>query len=71
MITVVPVAIPITLPEASTDAMDGLLLLQVPPGVASVRLVDVPEQIPVTPVIAETPGFTVSTVVTKHAVAIW
>jgi hypothetical protein len=47
----VPASIPLTRPEL-TDALDGLLLLQVPPAVASLRLVVPPSHTVAVPLIA-------------------
>lgn len=40
---------PVTRPVEVTDAIEGLLLLQVPPGVASVNNVDAPTQVEALP----------------------
>ena len=60
-----PAPTPLTAPEELTVAMEVLLLLQVPPDVALVKVDDVPIQVVVTPVIvpAEVAGFTVNDVV--------
>ena len=49
---VVPAATPLTTPSALIDAIEVLPLLQVPPNVASNRLVTAPGQTAVIPVIA-------------------
>ena len=56
---------PLTTPAALTEAIAALLLLQVPPAVASVRVVVVPVHTVVVPVMAATVGatLTVSTLV--------
>lgn len=68
--TVVPVAMPDTMPEAApTLPTDGLLLLHVPPLTASVNVIVVPIQSAIVPMIADGDAFTVSVVVTEpHAV---
>jgi hypothetical protein len=62
----VPTAIPPTTPELLTDPWVGLLLVQVPPAVASARAVVDPIQTLKVPVIGETvgSGFTVMVCVT-------
>ena len=64
MITAVPAASPVTIPEASTPAMLVLLLLQLPPAVASVSDVVLFTQTFVVPLIGETAG-NVFTVIVK------
>ena len=49
----VPADMPVTRPVEVTVATDGLLLLHVPPGVASVNSVDVPTQVDVLPEIGK------------------
>lgn len=53
MVTV-PALTPVTPPVEVTVAVDVLLLLHEPPDVASLNVVDAPEQIAEVPVIAET-----------------
>jgi hypothetical protein len=60
----VPAATPVTTPEVPTVATAVLLLLHVPPGVASVNEVVEPAQTDVVPVIAPTEPPTVTTTVT-------
>ena len=55
---------PVTVPD-ETVATAGLLLLQVPPGVASPKEMEDPGQTPETPEIAAGKGFTVTDAVTK------
>lgn len=55
-ITGVPAAMPVTIPVVPTDPDEGRLLLHVPPGVTSLKVVDVPTQIFTVPVIAATVG---------------
>ena len=59
-IVVVPAATPVTRPAASTVAVPGMLLLQVPPVEASANDVVVPGQATGVPVIATGAAFTVS-----------
>lgn len=61
----VPVAIPLTVPVVLTEAIAALLLLQVPPAVASASVIVAPVQTEVAPVIAATAGngFTVTVAV--------
>ena len=55
-----PVAIPVMIPVPDPiDASDGLALLQLPPGEASVTVAVVPGHIVVAPAIASGAGFTV------------
>ena len=62
MVTV-PAAIPVTTPvEEPIVAIAGLLLLHRPPGVISLRVVDVPVQVLVAPVMGDTDIVTVSEV---------
>ncbi len=65
MITAVPTDKPRTVPDAFTDATVVLLLLQVPPGVASVSVADELTQIVVMPEMGatEVAAFTVNTLV--------
>ena len=51
-----PAPVPVMLPEPSTVATDGLLLLQLPPAEPSLRVVVVPWHIVVVPVIPLTVG---------------
>ena len=60
MIPAVPAATPVTLPEPSTVAYDVLLLLQVPPAVASLRLVIKPAHTAAVPVMADGTGLMVT-----------
>lgn len=55
-----PVTTPVNIPTVATDV---LLLVQVQPTVASLRVVDVPTQIVVEPVIGAGKGLTVTTTV--------
>lgn len=45
----VPAATPVTNPVELTVAIEGLLLLHVPPGVLSVRATEAPTQVPEAP----------------------
>lgn len=65
---VVPAATPDTTPELFIVATEVLLLLHVPPVVASLSEVVDPTQTLVVPSIAPGSGFTVTTVVLKHVV---
>lgn len=58
-----PVAIPVTIPKPETVATAVLLLLHIPPAVASLRAIVAPAHTVVGPVIADGKGFTVTTVV--------
>ena len=60
---------PVTVPNASTEPFAGLLLVQLPPGVISVRDTDAPMHIDAAPVIAVI-GFTVTIAVVWQPVAI-
>ena len=61
----IPVVPPVTMPVADpTVATDGLLLLQVPPGLASLNVIVVAEHNMPPPIIADGGGFTVIVVVT-------
>jgi hypothetical protein len=60
----VPAAPPPMKPGASTVAIDGALLVHVPPGVELDKVVVPPTHRPIVPVIAAGAGFTVSTAVT-------
>ena len=65
----VPTPAPFTIPVLDpTVATNELLLLQVPPGVASVKTDEVPVQMPVLPVMPAGRSFTVTIVVVKHPV---
>ena len=66
--TDVPAAIPDTLPETSTVATEILLLLHVPPPVASDNAVIAPAQTRGIPVMLAGNGFTVTTRVLKQPV---
>ena len=59
----VPIAAPVTIPVGLIGATVGLLLLQVPPRVASLNVVVVPTHKPVEPVIGSAPSVTVITLV--------
>ena len=65
MITAVPAETPITVPEVDkeTNATGGMLLLQVPPGIASDNVVAVLAHSYNTPLIGDGKGSTVITVV--------
>ena len=66
---VLPPEYPVTIPvDEPTSAMDGLLLLHVPPDVASLSVVVRPWHISLMPVIAAGKGYTVSMVVIIHPV---
>ena len=69
VIVAVPVAIPVTVPVALIDAMAALLLLQVPPVVASVRVVFAPVHTVVAPLMVPALGAGL-TVITLVAVAV-
>ncbi len=71
MIGLVPFdRIPITVPDIiSTLATPGLLLLHVPPDMASANTIDAPVHTFEEPVIAEGVGFTIKGVVVLHPVA--
>ena len=63
MVTV-PAVLPVTMPEDEpTEATAALLLVQVPPPVASVNAVLLPMHTLVVPVITEGPEFTFTVVV--------
>ena len=61
-IVVVPALTPVTLPKLSTEPIAGLVLLHVPPVVASVSAVVKVAQTLITPVRADGSGFTVTVV---------
>lgn len=64
-----PTAIPVTTPDAEpTVANEGLLLVQTPPVVASVRVPVVPTHMLVGPAIGAGDAFTVTTWVEKQPV---
>ena len=65
-----PAVPPVTRPVASTDAVPGALLLQVPPAVASDNKVVDPEHTVRVPNIAVGSGSTVTTAVVVHPVPI-
>ena len=67
---VVPADTPDTVPELPIVATAVLLLLQVPPDVTSLRVIDDPEQTEEEPVILAGRGFTVTVVVTVVPVAV-
>ena len=63
----VPPDTPVTTPEeVPIVAMDGLLLVQIPEGVASLSVRDDPRYKVAVPVIPDGSGFTVTGVVMKH-----
>jgi hypothetical protein len=64
----VPNDTPVTVPDVPTVATLVLLLAQVPPAEASVRLMVEPTQTPVDPVITAGTGFTVNTLVFRQPV---
>jgi hypothetical protein len=68
VIVTVPAATPVTKPVEVTVATDGLLLLHVPPGVASLSNVDAPTQVDELPVIGAMllDGVTVKVLTTEH-----
>lgn len=67
--TAVPIDAPVTAPVIEPiDAIPGLLLLQVPPGVASLNILPVPTHIARIPDIGPGLGYTVTVVVLKHPV---
>lgn len=69
MIVVVPNEIPVTTPENKpTTATEGLLLVQLPPVVASNWVIEDPTQTEVGPVMVEGRLFTVKVAVVKHPV---
>ena len=70
MITDVPAVAPVTMPDEG-EAMVALLLLllHVPPGVASLRVVVSEGQTVAVPVMAEGKVLTVTMVVAKHVLA--
>jgi hypothetical protein len=63
--TEMPETVPLVAPAVATEV---LLLLQVPPVVASLKTVDAPTHIIVVPVIGNGLGPTVTVVVTMHPV---
>ena len=66
----VPIATPVTKPVPDTVATPGLLLLHVPPAVASAKTDVEPTQRVVPPVIATGGGVTVTTIVAVQPVAV-
>ena len=68
MITVAPGALPVTTPDIEPIVAFVLLLLQVPPVVASLKVMDDPTHTAVGPVIVAGEGFTVTVVVAKQLV---
>jgi hypothetical protein len=67
VITVVPVVIPLTMPEVDpTVATEVVLLVHVPPGVASVSVIVDPAQTLVGPPMAAGVALTVTIVVARH-----
>ena len=66
--TDVPAETPVTIPVVDPTVATGKrLLLQVPPGVGSLRVVVLPSHTNVVPVIADGDGLHVMVVVTIHA----
>ena len=61
-----PDVTPVTKPVGSTVAVAGLLLLQVPPGLLSLKSDEEPWQMGLVPEIAAGGGFTVNTVLALH-----
>ena len=59
---------PVTIPVSETVPAAGVLLVQVPPGVASARAMVLPAQTDEGPVMAAGPAFTVSVLVTVQLV---
>jgi hypothetical protein len=59
-----PPVTPVTIPVADPMVIVELVLLHIPPGVMSLKVVVAPMQISVPPVIAAGSGFTVTNVVT-------
>ena len=68
VIMAVPTAPPVMFPEASTPTTPGLLLLHVPPPVASLNVFTVPGHNTVEPVMADGPGLTVIEITLEFAV---
>lgn len=66
MTVIVPAAIPVTLPDASTVPRLVLLLLQLPSALADVSVIDEFTQTDVAPDIAATAGLTVIVVMLRH-----
>lgn len=66
MIIAVPLLMPVTTPDASTDAFDGLLLVHVPPGTVLVRVVVEPTHTVLLPLIGPGVAFTVTDLVLLH-----
>ena len=64
-----PNAVPVTTPNASTDAIAGLLLLHTPPGEISENVAVVPMQILLKPVIGAGTELTVKKTVLEQPVA--
>ena len=64
----VPAAIPVTTPVVEIAPTEGVLFVQVPPGVISPSAIVLPAQTFVGPVIAAGPGFTVTDFVTVQLV---
>ena len=64
-----PVPTPVTV-DPLMDAMDGLLLVQVPPETVLLNVVDEPRHTLVAPVIAAGTGFTVTTMLEEQVVAV-
>jgi hypothetical protein len=56
----VPTVTPVTTPDVLTVATDGLLLLQTPPGVMHVYVVEVPAQTDDAPITESTEGVPVT-----------
>ena len=63
-----PAETPVAMPAPDMDAIEVLLLLHVPPAVASLSGTEYPMHIDVLPVIAAGKGLTVITVVAKQPV---
>ena len=70
VIIAVPVATPVTTPDADTVATEGLVLLQAPPGVALDNVSEPPTQTLPLPVMGDGPAFTVTTTVAVQPPAV-
>ncbi len=70
MIIAVPVATPVTTPEADTVAIAGTVLLHMPPGVALDNVSEPPTQTLPLPVMGDGPAFTVTTMVAVQPPAV-
>ena len=64
----IPAETPATIPVVDTEPINGLLAVQVPPGVASVSEMVLPAQTVFGPTIAAGPEFTVTGLVTVQLV---